>query len=169
MQLIQFHSKSALKPLNGLPADACRQLSNFSDNKVEFNGITYKSVEHAFQAQKWYYTDKPDMMNVFVNNNLTAAQAKSMGSKTAMKKAHTQLNIVEWEINKDRIMKELVLSKIQLNPSIQNILTIARENNINFVHFSRSDMYWGAHMNEDGTIKIGQNKLGQIYNNIINV
>lgn len=105
------------------------------------------------------------MVEKFYNGEIkTAVDAKSAGGKGGMKKHGAMLDIGCWEKNKNQVMEKLVKSKIERNPYIQNILKIASDNNISFVHFSRMDMYWGAHMNEDGSIKKGENKLGELYN-----
>ena len=169
-QILQFHSKSALLKSGPLPKDALRSLSNFSEHPVEYDGHEYPSVEHAYQAQKYLCSNKPELARLFYDGSLkTPADAKSAGGKTGMKKNGAQLDIDCW--NKpnhvDTIMHSLIMSKIAKNMDIRNILDIASKNNIRFSHFSRSDMYWGAHLNDDGTIKKGENKLGKIYNKYI--
>lgn len=163
--VLQFHSKSALLKNNVLPPDALRRLSNFSEDSVELDSNIYPSVEHAFQAQKYLCSNKPELVIMFYNGTIkTAAEAKTTGGKGGMKKRGAVLDIECWDKTKDRVMDTLIKSKIQRNEYIRSILEIAANNNITFVHFSRSDMYWGAHMNEDGTIKKGLNKLGELYN-----
>ena len=167
-KILQFHSKSAKLKNSVLPPDALYRLSNFSEDPVTYNNITYPTVEHAYQAQKYAYSNKPELMKMFYDGSIaTAADAKSAGNKTNMKKNGAVLDIAKWDKNKDQIMEALIASKIAKNPYIQNILDISAKNNIRFVHFSRADMYWGAHVNEDGSIKKGENKLGIIYNNYI--
>lgn len=160
---LQFHSKSAQLKNHVLPL---KRLSNFSEDPVTYNGVIYPTVEHAFQAQKYSFTDKPELMQLFTTY-ATAAEAKSAGTKGAMKKHKTELDINKWNECRDALMEALISSKIEKNPEIKNILIIAKQYNIRFVHFSRTDMYWGAHMNEDGSIKKGENHLGKIYNNYI--
>lgn len=61
-------------------------------------------------------------------------------------------------------MRDLIASKMERHPEIREIIKVAKENNITLVHFSRSDMYWGAHVNDAGTgIKNGQNMLGKLF------
>ncbi len=172
IQMMQFHSKSALIKNGILPQDALRRLSNFSEDPVEYEGNSYPSVEHAYQAQKYKCTNKPELAEMFYSETgtlKTATEAKTAGSKSGMKKHGVELNMSCWNSPNrvDKIMYELVMSKISKNEYIKNILEIASRHNIRFVHFSRTDMYWGAHMNEDGTIKRGENKLGKIYNDYI--
>ena len=185
--ILQFHSKSALlKNHQWLPEDALRRLSNFSEDSVEYDGNVYSTVEHAFQAQKYKFSNKPELVQMFYKENSgfpsakensgfpscgtikTAAEAKTAGGKGGMKTRGAVLDVECWNNNRDTIMNALIKSKIQRNPYIRSILEIAATHNIEFVHFSRSDMYWGAHVNEDGTLKKGLNKLGEIYNKYIN-
>lgn len=171
-QMMQFHSKSALLKSGPLPQDALRRLSNFSEDPVEYDGNTYPTVEHAYQAQKYLCSNKPELAKLFYDGSLkTALDAKSAGGKSGMKKRGAELDKDCWNKpnHADSIMHSLIMSKIEKNPEIRNILNIASTNDIRFVHFSRSDMYWGAHLNDDGTIKRGENKLGIIYNKYIDL
>lgn len=165
--LLQFHSKSALlKNGDKLPPTALRDLSNFAYFSVEYDGHKYPTIEHAFQAQKYTCTSKPELVSRFHDGTYdTPEKAKTAGGKGAMKKAGVTLDIDCWNGKKDALMEELVKSKTK-HPEIQKILKIAQSENIRFVHFSRFDMEWGAHM-KDGKIVEGKNKLGEIYNRII--
>ena len=165
MSIVQFHSKSK----NALPPftpSAMRDLSNFSDFDVVYQGDEYKTVEHAFQALKYSCTERPELVDVVRNAtaNKDALAAKQSGSKTAMAKHGVTLNVECWNNRKNQIMRELIMSKITRHLEIRQILRVARNNNIHLVHFSRSDMYWGAHVTPDSSgIKKGENQLGRIY------
>jgi len=198
--ILQFHSKSALlKPKDskpyldaGMPDTAMRDLSNFADFSVEYKGKIYPTVEHAFQSQKYLYSEysKPaikktktakkddnlinpttldEILSSFtVDGNMTALEAKKMGGRAQMEKLGYTLNIVQWANESIPIMNLLIKSKIERNPQIQTILKIAKQFEIKLAHFSRSDMKWGCHVTEDGSaIKNGKNLLGEIYNNYI--
>jgi ribA/ribD-fused uncharacterized protein len=165
MPIMQFHSKSKITPPPFSPT-AMRDLSNFSNHDVLYGGNTYKTVEHAFQALKYSCTDKPELVNTvrikFADK--TGVEAKSSGGKGAMKLWKVTLNVSCWENKKVGIMRDLIASKIERHPEIREIIKVAKDNNITLVHFSRSDMYWGAHVNEAGTeLKNGQNMLGKLF------
>jgi ribA/ribD-fused uncharacterized protein len=165
MPIIQFHSKSKKTEPPFTPS-AMKDLSNFSDHDVMYEGYRYPSVEHAFQALKYSCTGRPELVDIVRENfaNKTAVEAKSSGGKGAMKKWKVELDIGCWERKKVAIMKALIASKIERHPEIKQIINTAKMNNMELVHFSRSDMYWGAHVNEEGTaIKNGQNMLGKLY------
>lgn len=164
-KIIQFHSKSKKTELP-FSETAMKDLSNFSSFDVEYDNHVYPTVEHAFQALKYSCTEKPELVDVIREQyaDKDAIAAKSSGGKGAMKKLKVNLDINCWNTVKDEIMKKLIASKISRHPEIRQIIDIAREHNYRLVHFSRSDMYWGAHVNESGTeIKDGLNKLGEIY------
>jgi len=191
-KILQFHSKSKLlssakenRPYldAGMPATAMRDLSNFADFSVEYEGRVYPTVEHAFQSQKYLYAtyEEPkqkkgvtfakesvdDILASFtVDGKMTALDAKKAGGRVAMEKRGYTLDIVKWTQASIPLMKALILSKIERNPDIHKILEVAKQFQIRLAHFSRSDMKWGCHISEDGkTIKEGKNLLGEIYNN----
>ncbi len=178
---LMFHSKSKDIDAFGLPKDAMRRLSNFSMDSVEYDGHVYPSVEHAYQAQKYVCSNKPELVKMFYDGTLdTAEKAKSAGGKGGMKKHGAALDFACWSDKRptnqggmvfdskgERIMQDLIESKVKRNPEIRDILKILRKNNVGLVHFSRMDMTWGAHMNEAKTEIIrGENKLGDIYDKI---
>jgi len=162
---MQFHSKSK-KTEPPFSPTAMRDLSNFSDHDVSYDGNTYRTVEHAFQALKYSCTNKPELVDTvrlkFADK--TGVEAKSSGGKGAMQIWKVALDVACWENKKVGIMKDLIASKMERHPEIRQIIKVAKENDITLVHFSRSDMYWGAHVNDTGTgLKNGQNMLGKLY------
>lgn len=58
-----------------------RFLSNFTDAPVELDGMSYRSVEHAYQAAK---TISPDM-RLIIQSAPTAAAAKALGKKVDLR------------------------------------------------------------------------------------
>ena len=164
-KIIQFHSKSKKTDLP-FNESSMKDLSNFSSFDVEYENYVYPTVEHAFQALKYSCTEKPELVHVIREQyaDKDAIAAKSSGGKGAMKKLKVNLDVNCWNTVKDEIMRKLIASKISRHPEIKQIIDIAKQHNYRLVHFSRSDMYWGAHVNEAGTeIKDGLNKLGEIY------
>ena len=54
--IMQFHSKAKLLPADSIfSPTAMRDLSNFSEFDVEYDGFVYRTVEHAYQALKYLY------------------------------------------------------------------------------------------------------------------
>lgn len=178
---LQFHSKSALisksklfpKGKNPFHRDtALRDLSNFSEFDVEYDGVVYKTVEHAFQTLKSLCMKGPEeKIQEYiekVKSAETAVDAKSAGGKTAMKKEGVSLDIECWENKKDDIMDKLIRSKVERHEDIRKILETVKEQGFYLVHFSRMDMIWGAHVDaETGEVKKGENRLGKLYMSLL--
>jgi ribA/ribD-fused uncharacterized protein len=178
--ILQFHSKSANLSKTkeykqyveaGMPEDAMKSLSNFSNHDVEYKGILFPTVEHAFQSQKYAVSGHPEVVPEFSvdGQGWTATEAKTQGGKKAMEKRKIQLDVAKWNKESVPIMEALVKSKIERHTDIRRILEVVKQFNLKLVHFSRSDMKWGAHVSEDGkSVKAGENLLGEIYMKSLN-
>ena len=167
--ILPFQSNSSKLVSNIFPSDAPRLLSNFALLDVEYEGKVYPTVEHAFQAQKYCCTDIPEYSEEFTIGGkiLTPLAAKQAGSRSGMKKMKTALDVVQWNSIKLGVMTALIRSKVERYPEVRSILLCARSRGIQLVHTSRSDLEWGAHLNESKTgLKRGQNLLGLIYSQI---
>ena len=117
-------------------------LSNFHKCKVEFEGMTYPSVEHAFQAAK---NPDPEYRRSIaaVGSPVTA---KRMGKKTALRS--------DWEEVKDGIMYKLLKSKFT-DPGLRDKLIATGDAEL-IEGNNHWDRYWGVCRGE------GQNKLGKL-------
>ncbi len=72
--------------------------------------------------------------------------------------------MLKWNECSLDIMKSLIASKLSRHVEIQQIINTANKNNVELIHFSRMDMYWGGHTNFEKTeITKGHNHLGKIY------
>ena len=109
-------------------------LSNFHKCKVEFEGMTYPSVEHAFQAAK-----NP-------NPEYRGSVAKRMGKKTALRPDREEV--------KEGIMYELLISKFS-DPGLRDKLIATGDAEL-IEGNNHWDRYWGVCRGE------GQNKLGKL-------
>ena len=74
-------------------------LSNFAPSKVKFEGETYPTVEHAFQAAKT--SDKAERSEI--RNAPSAGVAKKLGGKVKLRR--------DWESVKVSIMENLLRQK----------------------------------------------------------
>lgn len=165
MPVLLFHSKS--KDLKA------RVLSNFSNHSVNFEGRQYPSIEHAFQAQKYLYSNKPQEINAFTSSGelgqLDPKFAKSAGSKTGMMKRGAMLDDISWNSNSISVMKSLIEIKIKTHEEVARVLEEAKKLDQELVHYSLRDMKWGCHYDHDlGKIKRGDNLLGKIYTDLVN-
>ena len=123
-----------------------RFLSNFCLTPVIFEGDTYPSIEHAFQAAKT--TDKGARMAIRGLNS--PGKAKRAGRKVALRP--------EWEIIKNDIMLNLIREKFK-NPELKQKLIDTKDEEL-VEGNTWGDMEWGK-VEKDGQW-VGENKLGKM-------
>lgn len=116
-------------------------LSNFKKCEVEFEGLTYPSVEHAFQAAKTLDTDKRLRFT-----KGSPIYAKGMGRRLKLRS--------DWEEVKDSVMYVCLKSKFQNNDMRKKLL--ATGDAVLIEGNNHGDLYWGMVNGE------GQNRLGQL-------
>lgn len=120
-----------------------RWLSNFWMCSVDYNGFTYKSVEHAYQAAKATNVIEHD----WVAEAPTPGEAKRRGKQVKM--------VGNFDDIKDTIMYELVLAKFSQNRGLnEKLLNTGSEELVEGNYWN--DTYWGVCRGK------GQNKLGKI-------
>lgn len=117
-------------------------LSNFYPIEVEYDGITYRSSEAAFQAMKC--VDKKDR---YAFKDLSSSKAKQLGRRVKLRP--------DWENIKDQIMYEVVKSKFSNSMYLKSMIlgtgdAYLEEGN------TWGDKYWGT------VNGVGNNKLGEI-------
>lgn len=118
-----------------------RWLSNFWPAPVELDGVTYPSVEHAYQASKTY----PEHRELF--HTCTAGQAKRLGRQVEMRP--------EFQDKKVHIMDQLIKQKFAFGTELAECLldtgnAYIMEGN----HWG--DTFWGVCHGK------GQNFLGRL-------
>lgn len=120
-------------------------LSNFYMCNVEFEGLLYKSSEHAFQAAK---STDPDVRKLVASKE-TPKQAKRSGRGLKLRD--------DWDYIKDAVMEEIVRDKFNRNEDLKHLLIETGDRLLVEGNYW-SDCYWGV----DLKTKKGKNKLGQI-------
>jgi hypothetical protein len=124
-------------------------LSNFYEHPLLFDGIIYRTLEHAFQAAK---TDNQETKRR-IAEKATPGAAKRAGGRRGIIK---DFDYASWEAKKDQVMETLVRIKFA-DVTLARLLlktddAILEEGN------SWNDTYWGVSLKSGK----GQNKLGQI-------
>lgn len=125
-----------------------RFLSNFWPALVEYDGMVYPTVEHAYQAAKT--NDKT--LRGTIRNLLFPG-----GAKKFVRKLVLDGKIVikdDWEIEKTMVMEELVRKKFS-NPTLRKMLLETGEQEL-VEDNNWGDTFWGKC---DG---VGHNRLGKI-------
>lgn len=93
-----------------LPSDFRRQLSNFAvcDDPIVYKRLSYRTVEHAFQASKIALVD-PDRAREFAlesGSDLSRADGAAAQKKRKMVQLDADALRI-WNVRKDRVMEEL--------------------------------------------------------------
>ena len=120
-----------------------RFLSNFFDAAVEYDRISYPTVEHAFQAQKT--EDRGEQRAIAAAGSPGAA--KRMGRKVKLRR--------DWESVKVGIMRELVQLKFTTHPDLAERLLATGDAQL-IEGNSWNDNFWGV------CGEHGKNWLGRI-------
>lgn len=119
-----------------------RWLSNFYPVRIEFGGIKYPSVEHAYVAAKIEDKKKRPLIAMAAS----AAEAKRLGK--VMKSRD------DWEEVKDEIMFEFLTQKFT-TPKLMKLLLETGNSYLEETNWW-NDTYWGV------CNSIGQNRLGKM-------
>jgi len=122
--------------------------SNFSPHSIYLNGQDWLTVEHYYQAQK-FFKSVDEKLICLIQACATPEEAAKLGRDPSR-----QLR-PDWEEVKTEIMREAVLVKFLTHIDIQAILLSTGDRLI--VEDSPNDYYWGC-----GCDRTGQNHLGKI-------
>lgn len=126
-----------------------RFLSNFWLAPVEFEGVVYPSVEHAYQAAK---TISMEEREPFWKEFMRAGEAKLHGRTLTLRG--------DWDFIKIDTMRALVRSKFEV-PHLKDLL-LATDNQLLFEGNYWHDNFWGdCYCSRCQNIK-GLNHLGKI-------
>ncbi len=121
-------------------------LSNFYRSEVEYEGIMYPTVEHAFQAAKTMNTTK----RMEIAMLLTPGQAKRAGRMVELRK--------DWEQVKDQVMYNCVKAKFS-DPQLAEML-LATGDEMLVEGTTWHDNYWGNCTCSRCQNLTGRNQLG---------
>ena len=121
--------------------DEYRYLSNFQSSEVILDGITYPTVENAYQAAKTLDLEERKPFVLF-----TPVEAKKAGMKVKLRE--------DWEQVKLLVMEDLVRQKFSKDPLKDRLLSTGSE----YLEETNwwKDTYWGV------CNGVGENILGQI-------
>lgn len=123
-----------------------RFLSNFYPCTVQYEGMSYPSVEHAYQAAKT--GDMPDRRKIA--NESSPFKAKRLGSKVKLK--------ANWDSIKDSVMMSLLKQKFSQSDLAEALINTGNE--ILIEGNTWNDKHWGCvYQNGDW---VGKNHLGKM-------
>lgn len=117
-------------------------LSNFSKSKIKYEGITYPTVEHAFQAAK----SLNNLKRLEIASAPTPGQAKRIGRRVNLRP--------DWEEVKIDIMRDCLRLKFEI-PELREALL--NTDNAELIEGNWwGDKFWGM------CNGIGENNLGKL-------
>lgn len=123
-------------------------LSNFYEHPFYYNGLQWKTVEHAFQAAKCLRTDEYDKIHAAK----TPGEAKRLGRKVSLRP--------DWDEARNDVMRECLLMKFLTNPELLEKLC-ATKDALLIEGNTWNDRYWGQVRDAQGQWN-GQNMLGKL-------
>lgn len=123
-------------------------LSNFSPHPVFYNGVTYPTAEHAFQAAKAATKEEHDLVVAAP----TPAEAKRRGQKVELKPG--------WDMLKYSTMLEIVAFKFYQNKDILERLLKTGDAELIEGNWW-GDTVWGMVKDAQGNW-VGDNTLGKV-------
>jgi len=118
-------------------------LSNFYEREILYNGVKYKTTEHAFQAAKAINQEDHDL----IMNSSTPGKSKKLGRTIKIKN--------NWDNIKNQIMYEIVSAKFNQHQDLMNLLLKTRDEELIEGNWWK-DTYWGV------CNGVGTNYLGKI-------
>jgi len=120
-------------------------LSNFGPGEAAFEGVTYPTSEHAYQAAK---TLDPDERRL-VREAKTPGKAKRLGQKVTMRE--------DWDDVKVSVMEAILLDKFTRSPELRMKLLATGDEHL------EEGNYWGDHFwGTDEKTRKGENNLGKV-------
>jgi ribA/ribD-fused uncharacterized protein len=129
---------------------------------------SFPSVEAAFQACKYLYTENTNVNYELVKDQITAlsvesnpAEAKRLGSKATFKRVGLTLDIQRWNSVAKQIMTALCVQKVKQHNDVRVCLKNTQDKEL--LHYTRGDNYWGGHISRLTGELVGENHLGKIF------
>jgi ribA/ribD-fused uncharacterized protein len=119
-----------------------RFLSNFHPSPIQFGGIDYPTVEHAYQAQKTL--DPKERRKIALLEN--SAGAKSVGGQLKLRE--------DWEQVKEDIMYDILKLKFDIPELRRKLLATGDRKLVEGNYWG--DCYWGVCRGK------GENRLGEL-------
>lgn len=123
-------------------------LSNFSWSHLEFEGLLYASVEHAFQAAKLKTNDERRRWG-FLDPALGFGEAKRLGRQVSLRE--------DWKDIREDVMAACLRSKFA-DADLRAKLLGTGESELIDGHYGSPDLVWGYHYPSQA----GENKLGKL-------
>ena len=122
-----------------------RMLSAFSGHMVEYKGVVYPTVEHAYHCQR--YSD-PKVIEEIKN-------ARSAKLAWQISQKYKAQQIPDFDTRKVEVMEDICRVKVQQHEDVKEVLL---ESGDAAIIKSYPDSFWGIGLNGEG-----RNELGKIW------
>ncbi len=132
----------------GFFIDGWYVFDNFAPFHVEWRGKLYPTSEHAYQAAHFIDTH-PEMVEKI-------RLSRSPRDASDLANDNKALEDPEWANKKVEFMEEIVRSKLEQHPYIQDVLRLSGDKDI--VEMNDNDEFWGW-----GKDHNGRNELGKVW------
>jgi len=105
-----------------------KMLSNFYVEKFTYDGKTYYTAEHAFQAKKIELVDvnKAYLFCIESKNIIGSTKDGNIARKNRKLVILNNANIQKWNEIKHTIMKEILICKFTQNDALKNVLLLTK-------------------------------------------
>lgn len=123
-----------------------KYLSAFSAHPITYHGTTYKTVEHAYHAQR--YTDAKIVQDIVDSETPEEAWEVSQRYKSQQ--------IPDFNERKLAVMEELFRAKLDQHPDVRRALI--ESGDLTIVKHEPKDAWWG-----DGPDGSGRNEMGKLW------
>ena len=127
-----------------------RWLSNFHVADVVFEGDTYPSSEHAYQAAK---CSRKENRIPFQSRSMTCGQSKKAGGLVAT-------SVAEWDAKKYGVMLTILIDKFTRHDDLRKLLLGTGDEELKEGNYWHDNFYGSCSCNRCGDQ--GQNNLGKI-------
>lgn len=138
------HADDAILTFNG----AHKFLSNFFWSQLVFEGLTYPSVEHAFQAAKLKSSSERKEWG-FTDSNVSFGAAKRLGRQVPLRE--------DWKDIREDVMAQCLEAKF-VDPALRTKLIATGNVELIDGHSGSPDLIWGYHWPSEA----GENRLGKL-------
>ena len=103
-------------------------LSNFHVSQFVYNGLTYNTIEHVFQAKKIELVDKEKALWFTVESNHEIGQGDGeMARKNRKLVKLDKEHLTAWSKIRDQIMKDAAIAKYATSEEARNVLMATKE------------------------------------------
>lgn len=123
-----------------------KYFSAFSTHPITYHGTTYKTVEHAYHAQR--YTDAKIVQDIVDSETPEEAWEVSQRYKSQQ--------IPDFNERKLAVMEELFRAKLDQHPDVRRALI--ESGDLTIVKHEPKDAWWG-----DGPDGSGRNEMGKLW------